>query len=274
MENMIDLLIKEASRYAYRESDIMEYSKKRNIINYLAAKSGYKEKRDGRIIGIKGIPYCNMGDKVNYCLKYSNNGNKERIKKAFENFKPLTDRILGGNIKLVIKEALKYGRNNVNLGDFLQEGSAGLLYALSKFRPSLGQKFSTYATYWIKHYMRNSLESQPERTIRIPKQISDYISKVKRRLHRMKIQKEIADLSPDEIKHLIKVSDSLSNTVWHSIKLQKTISLDHNLSEDLKIEDILGECDKEQKEIWISDALKTLDNEDREIIEMRYLKKL
>ncbi len=57
------------------------------------------------------------------------------------------------NLRLVVKIALEYKRNWIDLLDLVQEGNLGLLQAVKKFDPYRGIKFSTYASYWIRAYV-------------------------------------------------------------------------------------------------------------------------
>lgn len=69
------------------------------------------------------------------------------------------ERFIGSNLPLVVKIATKFARTaryaeaEQIIGDLIQEGSLGMINALEKFDPSLGYKFSTYATPWIKQYI-------------------------------------------------------------------------------------------------------------------------
>jgi RNA polymerase sigma-32 factor len=61
--------------------------------------------------------------------------------------------LITGNLRLVVKVALEFRRNMMNLLDLIQEGNIGLLQALKKFDPVKKVRFSTYATWWIKAYI-------------------------------------------------------------------------------------------------------------------------
>lgn len=60
------------------------------------------------------------------------------------------DELIERNLKLVIPTAKQYMRCGIPFADFIQEGSMAVAHACDKFDASLGHKFSTYATYWIK----------------------------------------------------------------------------------------------------------------------------
>jgi len=66
--------------------------------------------------------------------------------------------------------ARKYSRSSAPFDDLYQEGCIGLIKASTKFDPSKGFKFSTYATWWVKQAIFSSLTSST-RTIRLPSHI-------------------------------------------------------------------------------------------------------
>lgn len=58
------------------------------------------------------------------------------------------------NLRLVVKIANEYVRTGLQLLDLIQEGNIGLLQAVQEYDPYRGVKFSSYASYWIKAYIR------------------------------------------------------------------------------------------------------------------------
>lgn len=68
-------------------------------------------------------------------------------------------RLVLGNLRLVVKMARELGPHRSDLMDLVQEGNAGLTYAVSRFDPKRGVKLTTYAVWWIRAYMMRHLMS-------------------------------------------------------------------------------------------------------------------
>ena len=71
------------------------------------------------------------------------------------------------NLRLVVSIAKHYRNAQTPFMDLIQEGNKGLLKALDRFEPSLGYRFSTYATWWIKSHVMDAI-GNATRAFRIP----------------------------------------------------------------------------------------------------------
>ncbi len=105
------------------------------------------------------------------------------------------NRLVEGNLRLVISIARRYACSLIPLADLVQEGNIGLMRAVEKFDPSKGAKFSSYAAWWIKQSMRRALANQ-SRVIRIPVQSAGKINKIKS--VKMKLAEQLGREPTDE----------------------------------------------------------------------------
>ena len=71
------------------------------------------------------------------------------------------------NLRLVVSIAKHYRNAQTPFMDLIQEGNKGLLKALDRFDPSLGYRFSTYATWWVKSHVMDAI-GNATRAYRIP----------------------------------------------------------------------------------------------------------
>lgn len=194
-----------------------------------------------------------------------------------------SNQLINSNLRLIVSIAKKYLNRGLNLEDLVQEGSLGLIKAINKFDYKLENKFSTYATWWIRQAITRSIADQA-RTIRIPVHMVETINKLlktERALTQIlgrdpsieelarEMSKENSAFTVQKISHIKKLNIDL-------VSLDKPISQD----EDSQFSDFIQDTDLDNPEEEANKAFKrdatqefirsNLEPDELEIILMRY----
>lgn len=179
------------------------------------------------------------------------------------------------NLRLVYSLAKRYRTtNSLQIEDYLQFGFIGLLRAIEKWDYTLGYKFSTYATWWIRQSISRA-NSDFGLTIRLPVHISEKLYKLQ--IEQDRFERQGMEVSLQDLASALEVKEPV---VRHLMEIDaKHISIEHliniNSSElffnspDLSDDPKYIVCD-ERRSYYIARALEHLEDRERDIIVKRF----
>ena len=144
---------------------------------------------------------------------------REITRKVAENDQRAREKLIRSNLRLVVNIAREYVNRGISFLDLIEEGNIGLIHAVKKFNPSMGYKFSTYATWWIKQAIRRAIRNKAK-IVRIPSYIVENVSKLKtvtvdllNKLERPPSVDEIAKQMDITAKKVQSIEDAIRSTV-------------------------------------------------------------
>ena len=103
----------------------------------------------------------------------------ERSRRAKAGDERARKKLVEKNLRLVVHMAKNYRGSGLPFEDLIQEGNLGLIRAVDRFDPEKGNRFSTYATWWIRQAVGRAV-SDKRRTIRLPVHMGEKVRKVGR----------------------------------------------------------------------------------------------
>lgn len=145
---------------------------------------------------IRKYPILEQEEEYNLAVEYQKTHNKE-----------IAYKLVTSHLRLVVKVVSKYKGYGLPISEMISEGNIGLLYAIEKFEPEKGFRFSTYALWWIKasvqKYILNSWSLVKLGTTAAQKKLFFNLRKIKNRLNLI----DDREMSHQVVAHIAKSLD-------------------------------------------------------------------
>ena len=189
----------------------------------------------------------------------------DRVRAAERRAITSRNKFVQANLGLVVSVARRYQHGGLPLTDLIQEGNLGLIKAVSRFDHRRGFRFSTYATWWIRHAIGRALADKG-RTVRVPVHILEANQRIRKATRSLSGSLGRAP-TPEELADAIDMSaDKLERTLSHSTG--QAISLDAQLGDDGDRErmEVFQDPEREESTPFDDIANRALSEQVREVL--------
>lgn len=184
--------------------------------------------------------------------------------------------IVERNLRLVLKVANRYKKNNMDFLDIVQDGNIGLLTAVNRFDYTRGTKFSTYAMWWIRQEITRAIGDR-SRIIRIP---IHYYEKIKALTYKQNLFisqngreptiEETAEMMDTTVKHVEEMYRYLTNAVSLNVHIGE--EEESELGDIIESDEITPEEDYLRSEIYeqLKEMFELCNLSDKEIFVLKH----
>ncbi len=227
-----------AAARAYRDRETRANQDRYHETREDAAKAFARLDVDGdqREIIIRSLEAVAAGDRGAVCFSYTappRNSRpfaeyRERVDAAQMVLRRAKSRFIRANLRLVISIANRFDYGALPLQDLIQEGNVGLMKAVDRFDVERGFRFSTYASWWIRHGINRAIANKG-RTVRLPA----HVTADQQKIARARRDFELQNGAKPSMEQLVKLTGLNETRITKLVK----IPLDAAVSLDLQIGD-------------------------------------
>ncbi len=147
------------------------------------------------------------------------------------------EKMISCNLRLVVSVAKRYNHCGLPMADLIEEGNLGLIKAVEKFKPEMGYRFSTYATWWIRQAIVRAL-AKYTRTIRLPINVAERVTRFLRVLRNMVQKLGRAPTSPEIAKEMSLSAEQVTH-IMQMIQPPSSLEADIGLKDGNSLKDVL-----------------------------------
>lgn len=201
------------------------------------------------------------------------------VRKIRDGDRKALETLINSNLRFVVSVAKQYQNQGLTLPDLINEGNLGLIKAAERFDETRGFKFISYAVWWIRQSILQSLAEQ-SRIVRLPLNKIGSINKINKAFTQLE-QEFQREPMPEEIAEVLNLHPSIVDESLNSSNFH--VSMDAPLKEDEKSEnnlyDILITNETPTPDVMLLDnslkveierTLSTLNEREAEILRFYY----